>query len=50
MDRRNKLRASLGAFLRILRKQYEAANDEDRERITRAARYGLAALENREEM
>ena len=40
-----------GAFLRILRKQYEAAGDEEkRERITRAARYGLAALEDREDV
>lgn len=40
-----------GAFLRILRKQYEAAGEgEKRERITRAARYGLAALEDREDV
>lgn len=40
-----------GAFLRILRKQYEAAGEgEQRERITRAARFGLAAMEDREDM
>ena len=40
-----------GAFLRILRKQYEAAGEEEkRERITRAARFGLAAMEYREDM
>ena len=40
-----------GAFLRILKKQYAAAgNEEARERITQAARYGLAALEYREDM
>ena len=39
-----------GAFLRILRRQYEAAGEEQRERITRAARYGLAALEYREDL
>ena len=40
-----------GSFLRILRRQYEAAADEQtRERITQAARYGLAALEYREDM
>ena len=39
-----------GAFLRVLRKQYEAAEDgEKRERITRAARFGLAAMEDRED-
>ena len=39
-----------GAFLRILRKQYETAEDEAaRERITRAARFGLAALDDRED-
>ena len=40
-----------GSFLRILRKQYEAAGEEEkRERITRAARFGLAAMEYREDM
>ena len=40
-----------GTFLRVLRKQYEAAGDEEkREQITRAARYGLAALEDREDV
>ena len=39
-----------GAFLRILRRQYETAGEEQRERITRAARYGLAALEYREDL
>ena len=40
-----------GAFLRILQKQYAGAKDEEaRERITQAARFGLAALEYREDM
>ena len=40
-----------GSFLRILRKQYETAGEEEkRERITRAARFGLAAMEYREDM
>ncbi len=40
-----------GSFLRILRRQYEAASDEEaRERVTRAVRYGLAAMEYREDM
>ena len=39
-----------GAFLRVLRRQYEKADEAGRERITQAARYGLAALEYREDM
>ena len=39
-----------GCFLRALRKKYETADDAGRERITLAARYGLAALEYREEL
>ena len=40
-----------GSFLRILRKQYETAGEEEKqERITRAARFGLAAMEYREDM
>ncbi len=39
-----------GAFLRILRRQYETAGEEQRERITRAARFGLAAMEYREDL
>ena len=39
-----------GAFLRILRKQYETAEEEKQEQITGAARFGLAALEYREDL
>ena len=35
---------------RDLRKQYEAADEAGRERITQAARYGLGALEYLEDM
>ena len=39
-----------GLFLLKMRKAYEAAQTgEEREKITMAVRYGLAALENREE-
>lgn len=39
-----------GTFLRMLRERYEAAEDAAaRERIDRAARWGLAALDRREE-
>jgi DNA repair exonuclease SbcCD nuclease subunit len=38
-----------GLFLTRLRREYDAAqSDEDREKITLAARYGLAALDNGE--
>ena len=39
-----------GVFLRMLRERYESARDgREREQITRAARWGLAALDGREE-
>lgn len=39
-----------GVFLRMLRDKYDSArSDAERERITRAARWGLAALDGREE-
>ena len=39
-----------GVFLRMLRAKYDAARTEaEREQITRAARWGLAALDGREE-
>lgn len=37
-----------GLFLRELRKRYDAAAEEDRPGIERAARFGLAALDGRE--
>lgn len=37
-----------GLFLQNLRREYEAADDERRVVIEQAARYGLAAMENRE--
>jgi len=37
-----------GLFLRELRREYEVADDERRAVIEQAARYGLAAMENRE--
>ena len=37
-----------GLFLRELRSEYEVADDERRAVIEQAARYGLAAMENRE--
>ncbi len=39
-----------GCFLRVLRKKYDAADEAERDRITLAARYGLAALDYREEL
>ncbi len=39
-----------GCFLRVLRKKYDAADEEERGRITLAARYGLAALDYREDL
>ncbi|MBR4702513.1 MAG: metallophosphoesterase family protein [Oscillospiraceae bacterium] len=39
-----------GCFLRVLRKKYDAADEAERGRITLAARYGLAALDYREEL
>ena len=40
-----------GLFLQMLRQQYDAAPDqESRSRIEQAARWGLAALDNREEV
>lgn len=39
-----------GVFLRMLRERYDSARtDAEREQITRAARWGLAALDGREE-
>ena len=39
-----------GVFLRMLRDRYDSARtDAEREQITRAARWGLAALDGREE-
>ena len=37
-----------GMFLRRLRAAYESADEEERSTIERAAKYGVAALENRE--
>ena len=40
-----------GSFLRIMKKKYDAAENEgERETITTAIKYALAALENREEL
>ncbi len=39
-----------GNFLRILREQYATAEEKDREKIMLAARFGLAALDYREEL
>ena len=39
-----------GAFLRVLKKRYDDAPEEERARITLAARYGLAALDYREDL
>ena len=39
-----------GSFLRVLKKKYDAAPEEDRAGITLAARFGLAALDYREEL
>ena len=39
-----------GAFLRVLKKKYDAAPEEERAGITLAARYGLAALDYREDL
>ncbi len=39
-----------GVFLRMLREKYDSArSDAEREQITRAARWGLAAIDGREE-
>ena len=38
-----------GVFLRKLRAAYDTAQDADRQTIEAAVRYGLAAMENREE-
>ena len=37
-----------GLFLRDLRQRYDAAPEEEKPRLLQAARFGLAALENRE--
>lgn len=37
-----------GLFLRELRKRWDEAGEEERETVTRAARFGLAALDHRE--
>lgn len=39
-----------GVFLRRMKERYDAAQGEEREKILLAARYALAALENREEV
>lgn len=39
-----------GAFLRVLKKKYDDAPEEERAGITLAARYGLAALDYREDL
>ena len=40
-----------GLFLMKLRAKYDAARtDEERDRVEQAARWGLAALDNREEV
>ena len=39
-----------GSFLRVLKKKYDAAPEEARAGITLAARYGLAALDYREDL
>ncbi len=39
-----------GNFLRILKKKYDAAPEEERAAITLAARFGLAALDYREDL
>ncbi len=39
-----------GCFLRVLKKKYDAAPEEAKAGITLAARYGLAALDYREEL
>ena len=38
-----------GGFLRILREKYDSADENDKPGILLAVRYGLAALDNREE-
>lgn len=38
-----------GIFLRLMRQRYDEAGPEEREQILQAARYGLAAMDNREE-
>ena len=37
-----------GLFLRELKRRYDQAEEEDRQKIALAARYGLAAMEGRE--
>jgi hypothetical protein len=39
-----------GVFLRRMKERYDTAQGEEREKILLAARYALAALENREEV
>ena len=39
-----------GIFLRRLREKYDSAQAEERELIEQAARWGLAALDNMEEV
>lgn len=39
-----------GAFLRVLKRRYETAPEAERAQITLAARYGLAALDYREDL
>ena len=39
-----------GNFLRVLKKKYDAAPEDDRAAITLAARFGLAALDYREDL
>lgn len=37
-----------GLFLQDLREQYAAADEEGKKQVLRAARFGLAALDNRD--
>ena len=37
-----------GEFLRLLRERYDAGDEDERERVGRAVRFGLAALDHRD--
>ena len=39
-----------GCFLRVLKKRYDAASEDEKAKITLAARFGLAALDYREDL
>ena len=43
-----RLRSLRGLFLQDLREQYAAADEEGKKQVLRAARFGLAALDNRD--